>query len=444
MGKVKEVQTKLWGERKGTQLVEKVHKRGEDEAKEGKHDQGEVVEMIHEAANDKEQKGESKDLVGGSLFSPSISSPLAHPVRDIDSIVDKHLGDFSSKIQLLLQEESVHYSFPQSPHSTSNTETTAPPHTFPNTSISPFSQYVSFYHPCPPVQDYVSSLQDSINCMMTEFDESWQSRKPPPDSSHTETDTMLANKISAFVANIRAGNTETGNDGEVSAPCGELTAADVGASVSLTPPLSRGGEVWQPHTNTKQVPDATNNMNPPTSNVTLSVPTSASSSSHKPANTAVLQPSPNNSPQSHWKPQQSHNTLEINKTVPHNNRPTLDNSTTRAVHCTVGVEAGSSLAGAKCEVSLPGFSGVSKPSAEPSHPSECVSSPASGPIRPSTSPAPPTTALSSLINQLQPEVYNSLVEIIKDVKKNSLQFYLHSTEPEDQVYEDVKVTTWAI
>ncbi|XP_032369638.1 uncharacterized protein LOC116687986 isoform X2 [Etheostoma spectabile] len=47
-------------------------------------------------------------------------------------------------------------------------------------------------------------------------------------------------------------------------------------------------------------------------------------------------------------------------------------------------------------------------------------------------------ALSSLISQLQPEVFNSLVEIIKDVKKHSLQFYLHSPEPGDQVHEDVK------
>ncbi|XP_044206100.1 uncharacterized protein LOC122981439 [Thunnus albacares] len=432
---VKEARVELFGERKETQLVEKVCKRGEDEAKEVKQD--EAVDMIHEVASDKEQKGESKELVGGSLFSPSISSPPARPLRNIDNIVDKHLGDFSSEIQLLLQEESVYYSFPQSPHSTSNTEITAPKHTSPNTSISPFSQYVSFYHPCPPVQDYVSSLQDSINSMITEFDDSWQSHKP--NTSRTETDAVLANKVSAFVASIRAGNAKTGSDEEVSAPCGELTAAGVGASVSLIPALERGSEVWWPDRLNKQLSDATNNRNPPTSNVTLSVPTSASSSSHEPANTAVLYPPPNKSPKSHWKPQQRHNSLEFNRTVPHNVRQTPDNSMTRVVHCTSGVETGSSLVGATCEVTLPGFCGVSKSSAEPSHPSERVSSPASGPIpRPGTSPAPPPTALSSLISQLQPEVFNSLEEIIKDVKRNSLQFYLHSTELEDRVYENVK------
>ncbi|KAM7401639.1 hypothetical protein PAMP_016936 [Pampus punctatissimus] len=376
-GKVKE----LLGERRKPQLVEKVCKRGEDE---GKQDEAEKVDMMHTVASEKEQRGESKELVGGSSFSPSVSLPPVRPLRDIDSIVDRHLGDFSSEIQLLLQEESVQYSFPQSPHSTSNTETAAPQHIFANTSISPFSQYVSFYHPCPPVQDYVSSLQDSINCMMTEFDDNWKSHKP-------ETDATLANKVSAFVSSIRAGNAKTGSSDEVSAPCGELTAA----SVNQTPALSRGGEVWRPDTITKQVPDATNNRNPSTFNIALSVPTSATSSSH---NTAVLHSPPNKS---------------------------SDNSTTRSVHCTSGVELGCSLAGAKYKANLQRFGGVS----------EQVSTPASGP---STSPAPPATALSSLISQLQPEVFSSLVEIIKDVKRNSLQFYLHSTEPEDRVYDNIK------
>ncbi|KAG7222876.1 hypothetical protein CRUP_003405, partial [Coryphaenoides rupestris] len=50
-------------------------------------------------------------------------------------------------------------------------------------------------------------------------------------------------------------------------------------------------------------------------------------------------------------------------------------------------------------------------------------------------PVPPPAALSTLISQLQPEVFSSLVEIIKDVKRNSLQFYVHSCEPEDLLYD---------
>uniref|UniRef100_A0A4W6BJL2 TASOR pseudo-PARP domain-containing protein n=1 Tax=Lates calcarifer TaxID=8187 RepID=A0A4W6BJL2_LATCA len=344
------------------ETVQKMQKQREEEATERKQDEEEVVDMICEVADEKEQKGDANELV---------SSPPARPLRDIDRIVDKHLGDFSSEIQLLLQEESIHYSFPQSPHSTSNIETTAPEDTFPHPSISQFSQYVSFYNPCPPVQDYISSLQDSINSMLTEFSNSWPSHSA--DTRRTDdADATLANKVSAFVARIRAANSTTGRDDEVSAPCGELSAADVNASVSQTPVLSRAGEVWQPDAITRPFPDA----NPPTSHVTLSVPTSASGSVYKPTDTAVLRPPLNKSPQSHWKPQ-SH-TLEANRTVDHNVRQTQDNSITKTVHCPTDVEGGTSLTGSNSDLTLPGFSSVSKPSAEPSHSSEPVSSSAIG------------------------------------------------------------------
>lgn len=393
-------------------------KEGKKDAKGLKQNAEEVVDMTHDAASEKEQKGQAKDLVGGSVFPSSVSSPPAFSVRDIDNIVDKHLVDFSSEIQLLLQEQNVPYNFPQSPHSTSNTEATELQHILPYNSISQFSQYVSFYNPCPPVQDYVHSLQNSINGMLTEF-ERWPSHNA--DTSQTNADAALASSVSAFVAGIRAGNATADGDDEVSASS-ELTTADVSASVSQTP------VAWQPDAITKQFPAATNSRNPPTSHVTLSVPTSVSGS-------ACTKP-----PQSHWQPQQSH-TLEIKRTVTQNIRQTQDNSTIRTVHCAAGVETGSSTAGSNCEMTLPGFSVVSKHLADPSQSSEPVSSSASVSVTGTGSgTAPPPEALSSLISQLQPEVFSNLVEIIKDVRRNSLQFYLHKTEPEDQFYEDVRVT----
>ncbi|XP_071351563.1 protein TASOR isoform X2 [Trachinotus anak] len=386
---------------------------GGEQATESKEEEEEEEEVIDEAASGKKQKGAVKELGGGSVFSPSVSSPPARPLRDIDSIVDKHLGDFSSDIQLLLRDESVHYSFPQSPLSASKTESTARQHTLPHTSISQFSQYVSFYNPCPPVQDYVSSLQESIDSMLSAFGESWPSHSA--DASRTDADASLASSVSAFVASIRAANTKTGRDDEVS------------ASVSQTPALSRGGEVWRPDVMTRQFPDAADSRNAPTTHVTLSAPTSASGSAHKPNDTAALHSPSNKQPH-----QQSH-TVEINRTVVHTVRQTQDNSITRTVCCTTDVESGRGLTGPNSDLTLTGFSRVSETPAEPPHPSELVSSSASASI-----PAPPATALSSLISQLQPEVFNSLVEIIKDVKKNSLQFYLHSTEPGDRIYEDVK------
>lgn len=432
-GEVTGLQVEPSEKEKETQSIEKMQWKGGEEAREGKKGE-EVVGITHVVGSDEEPKKETKELVGGSLFPPSVSSPPSRLLRQIDGIVDKHLGDFSSEVQLVLQEENIHYSFPQSPHSTSNTDATAFQHALPHTTISQFSQYVSFYNPCPPVQDYVSSLHEGINSMLTELGDSWPSLKPA--TSQTNTDAALASTVSAFVSSIRAANAKTGrDDNDV---CVELTATDVCASVS--PALSRGGEVWQPQTVARQFPDAANCGNPSSSHDTLSVATSASGFVCKPANTNVLHAPPDMCPQPHWKPQQSH-TSETNRAADCNIRQTQDSSITRTVSCTAGVEGGSILAGTGCEVTLPGFSRVSKPLTEPSHPSEPVSSPASVSVPiPGSAPAPPTTALSSLISQLQPEVFSSLVEIIKDVKRNSVQFYLHSTEPEDRVYEETKVT----
>nr|XP_019952270.1 PREDICTED: protein TASOR isoform X1 [Paralichthys olivaceus] len=415
-------------ERDAVTLIEKVQKQREEKATECKRDGEEVVDVVGEVAGEKKQKGEVKEMVGGSLSSPSVSLPLTRPLRDIDSIVDKHLGNFSSEMQLLLQGESIHYSFPQSPHSTSNTETTAPQHTLPHSLSSQFSEYVSLYNSCPPVNDYVSSLKDGINSMLIKFGDIERSHNA--DTSRTNADNKLASSVSAFVASIRAANTKTGSDDEASAPSGELTAAHPSSSVSQTPALSRGGEVWQPDA-TRQFPDATSRRKSPTSNVTVSTPTSASVSVYKSTDPTHCHPPSDKLSQSHWKPQQSH-TSEINRTGAQNIRLTQDRNF-RITQCATDVEAGSSGTELNSNLTPPGSSGVSLSLLEPPLPTELVSTSAS------VSPfAPPTTALSSLINQLQPEVFSSLVKIIKDVKKKSLQFYLHSTEERDPLLEDIK------
>lgn len=386
---------------------------GEGEVKEVQADVSEEVEIVHilkKRVKEEEEVefmdvevGEVKDLVGGPLFSP----PVSVPPTCLDSVVDKHLGNFSSEVQLLLQKQSIHYSFP---HSTSNTETSAPHHSLPHASMSQFSQYVSFYNPCSPVQDLVDPLMHDFKRM---FEDACPSHKP--GSSRTNVDDALASRVSEFVSSIRASKAPT--SGEDDGIFGELTAADV----STNPALSRGSDPWQQHTIPKHVPDATGNISPMlSSHVSLSVTTAPSDSAYKLANTSVLIPAPNKPPHSHWK-QQSHS-LEINRT--HNIRQTKEDWTE---HCS-GEKGGSSLAGTKYEGSLPGFS--------------CVSEPVSASV-PGPTPTPPASALSSLISQLQPEVFNSLVKIIKEVKRNTLQFYLHSMEPGDQVHQEVKVSSWA-
>ncbi|KAI1890348.1 hypothetical protein AGOR_G00152810 [Albula goreensis] len=59
---------------------------------------------------------------------------------------------------------------------------------------------------------------------------------------------------------------------------------------------------------------------------------------------------------------------------------------------------------------------------------------------PALDPAPGSgpTSISSLISQLKPEVFSSLVEIIKDVQKNAVKFYIHSQEQESNVCQEIK------
>ncbi|XP_031589390.1 protein TASOR isoform X3 [Oreochromis aureus] len=412
MVKVKEEAVEALVKEKECQAGEKVQKR-EIKATDDHEQDWEIQEMDC-------KKGNVKELVGGSASSASACT-------DINSIVDRHLGDFSSEIQLLLQEESTHYNLPQYPHSTLITETPTPQHTMSYASVSQFSQYVSFYNPCPSVQDYVDSLKDGIDSMITEFDDGWRERKPEP--SGTNPDATLANRVSAFVASVRAANT-IGRDDEGSASCDERTAADSGTKVSQSLALSRGNEAW--------LPDSTNYRNPTSSHVSLSIPTPSSGLIYEPANTSVLCPPPSTSPHSQWTPQQNE-TVEISRTITQDVSQTQENSTTRTVLCTAAADSGGVLPAKNIVVTLPGLGGTSDSLGEASHPSKPASSQSSVPVpKPSVGTAPPATDLSSLISQLQPDVFNSLVEIIKEVKKNSLQFYIHCTEPGDEVTKDIK------
>lgn len=348
-----------------------------------------LVDTKEKPDSDEKQRGGAKELAGDSPGPVSVSSPPSVPLRHIDTIVNKHLDTLSSDLQLILQEENIHYSLPQSPHSTSNADATADQHARSHAPISQFSQYVSHCHPSPAVQDYVSSLQDSIDCMLTELDDTWA--KP---------DAALATKVSAFLSSIRAT--------EAKSSTGQVPAADVGASSSQS---------------ASRFSDAAHSSNPPASHVTLSVTTSASRSVNKPTNSAVPRRPPDTSPHSHWTPRQSHASE-----VAHNIRQSQDMSITRTVYCTAAGE--SSLTGTNCEVAkAPAGTGL------PAEPGSSLA-PVSGP-GPCVDPPPPTAGLSSIINQLQPEMFSNLVEIIKDIKRNSVQFYLHGTEPGDN--KDIKV-----
>lgn len=332
---------------------------------------------------EKEPKTTPDNALRGPSSSPSC--PLGH----IDGIVEKNLGDFSAEMQLVLQRESICYSYSESAPAT--TESTAVAYSLPHQPISQFSQYVSFYNPCPPVQDYVGSLQDNIESMLTELVDDWPSQKPA--SSPGNMDAALANKVSAFVSSIRASKEDLSD--------GELVAAD--ADVCHNPEPSTGGGGWRRLHDTLTVPCAA---------------FSASSSLHVPTNAAGQQP-PCITPPAHLTQQSSPTSWS--------SREPSERTIYQPLRCTNALQGETN-----CEVN---FSCISNPMTEPSPPPEATSN---WPPTPQLS-SPPATALSSLISQLQPEVFHNLMDIIKDVRRNSVQFYLHSSEPEDQVYEDIKV-----
>lgn len=284
-----------------------------------------VGQEEHQTSASSDEEQVAKKRPGGSLFSTPSTSTSTSSSHHIDAIVDKHQGNLSTEIQLILQRESVHLSLPQSPHSTSRGDAQcAPPP--PRKLVSHFSQYVSFYNPRPPVHEYVSSLQDGIDSLLTELHDGWLSRAPPSDSSDpSDTDNALASKVDAFVSSIREGK-----EGEAS-------------------PSAHAPEPWKPRPpdDSSPVPPRSAQSAPP------SLPASAREQS------AELDP-----------------------------RDRLNDGT---------------------------------------------------PHRPGSS-SPPAAALSSLISQIQPEVFSKLVEIVQDVKRNSVQFYIHATELGDSVYEEIKVT----
>lgn len=255
-----------------------------------------------------------------SLFSASSSSSSSSSSHYIDAIVDKHQGNLSTEIQLILQRESIHLSLPQTPHSTSrgDGQCTLPPCKL----VSQFSQYVSFYNPRPPVHEYVGSLQDGIDSLLKELHDCWLSQARPPDSSdpsgRSSTDKGLASNVDAFVSSIRE--------------CSDVEA-----------------------------------------------PRSSSTQSAGP-----LRPHP-----------------------PDNDSPA------RPPHAV--------------------------PSAPPSQPAQSTETDSSDRLNAGNASSPPTTTLCSLISQIQPELLSNLSEIVQNVEKNSVQFYVHATEPEDSVYEEIKV-----
>ncbi|RVE72547.1 hypothetical protein OJAV_G00039820 [Oryzias javanicus] len=296
---------------------------------------------------------QEEEALGGSREAelPDSAEALRPSSSSVDTTVDRHLGDFSTGIQLLLHREGVDYSSHQA--SALHSE---PPTSFRTLAYAPiprFSHYVTLYNPSPPVQDDVVSLQSSFNGVMAALEGVHASQKP--DASHT--DASLANTVRDFVASVRAANAPTGRD-DASA-----------GSVRHHAGLPAGGELWQSESADWSAPDlcSGSGLVSESANIVETGRTTVSIA------------------------------LEVEKDVPTGPGP-----------------------------------------APSEHPCKPASSDSLAAEPETLETAPSSNDLNSVIHQLQPDVLNNLLEIMKDIKKNSPQFYIHCPDPGDRVGEEVK------
>ncbi|KAM9757993.1 LOW QUALITY PROTEIN: protein TASOR [Menidia menidia] len=107
--------TQTLKEADGQAVLDRRLKEGREAERRQAEGEDERDDLVIVLSSDSDQKEEENEPEEGVPPAPPPAGSAPCPRRDIDSIVDKHLGDFSCELQRLLQEESVLYSRPQPP-----------------------------------------------------------------------------------------------------------------------------------------------------------------------------------------------------------------------------------------------------------------------------------------------------------------------------------------
>ncbi|XP_030231723.1 protein TASOR isoform X1 [Gadus morhua] len=378
-----------------------------------------LEEEVKEEEEEEEVRMESSKHEREEPRAPAVASPSPAPLllEDVDGIVMENLGVFSLGIQHLLQEvnitcsarphtlrthprhrtvstehkpstartHSVEHSpstaFARSVERTPSTEPTPP--AAPSRRLAGFSQYVSLFSTSTPIQEFVCSLRNDMSSLLQDTQATGTdslANSSLAEDSRTETNVTLASSISDFLAGMRA----SANDGS-------------GSICSSSEPL--GHNVMS---SGKEVESGRSGSG-------FSTPLLQPLTEHPPPCEAPPQPLLGPT-QPSWCPQQP---------------PGLLGNSSSTI--------GSSLVDADGEGSLSVLR--DRPCPDPVPEPDPIPDPDSGL---GLCQAPPPGAISSLISQLQPEVFSNLVEIIKDVKRNSVQFYVHNSEPEDLLYDQIR------
>ncbi|KAJ7998908.1 hypothetical protein DPEC_G00209850, partial [Dallia pectoralis] len=347
-------------------------------------------------------------------------SPVHIPMPSgMDCILDQQFSNFSTELQILLLRESVHYSSPNLPSQN-------PPQTPP---LQPFSQYVSYYNSSPPMQAYVSSLRDRMGTVI-DTQEQWipgmVAQNPPPglaDLHHAPNAPYNWNcPVEPEFQSNRCHHSPhlygPGPDYSYGSPAAsQFTFSSCSGSVVMSSSFSPG--TTGPHASSLyHNPDQAGGSH-------------RMSSGLLPAQSWTTDTNPESSGggQSEWcEPSTELNVDQCSASILNADVAARGSRGTYSPHIGPVLESnrsqmiGDSLDSVTIPEALspvtPMIDSLSEPIGE--------SVPGSGQT--------PHEDISSLISQLKPELFTNLVEIIKDVRKNSVQFYIHTQDSEFSHY----------
>nr|XP_029526223.1 uncharacterized protein LOC115135559 isoform X1 [Oncorhynchus nerka] len=391
--------------------------------------------------------------------------PVQRPVLSrVNCVLDQQFSDFSTEMQILLLRESVHYSSPLIP---SQSPPGHPP-------ILPFSEYVSFYNSSPPMQDYVSSLRDRMGTVI-DTQEQWIPSMVATDSplvfsnnnhhhaSHVHRTTYnwypssrgpVSHSVPSPHPPSLSASGRASSDSYSSLPVSHSVPNCHSPASSSGPSLNLASSNTYSSLAVYQFPSAVSQFNSNNNNHVII----RSSSFPGPGTASPFTPPLYNNPaQTELPLSQLHSSLAplpIQPLALGNQWITTAQTTTENPDSDCREQLGTCKPSAmstttkNTDLDARGLRGkckaqtsatfqskdnviiVDPPVSEatmvdPHHLTQMIesSSGVGGPF-PSSGPDPPAP-ISSLISQLKPELFSNLVKIIKDVQKNSVQFYIH-------------------
>ncbi|XP_071020796.1 protein TASOR-like isoform X2 [Oncorhynchus clarkii lewisi] len=328
---------------------------------------------------------------GTSLERDSKMERPARPSSTLDTIISQGLHCLSNSIQGLMETQRIYYNSQLSPRLPQRLAWQ------PNSS---FSDFVAPYVVSVPVQGHVNTLCERMGRLVP------QPRHTDSVKAHGARSTLCAPPTT------------------VPPPPHALTPAPPMPSlpppphhIRLTPNPPIITLPSPPHSLTSISPlPPIPHLPPPTALVHLPDPVPITSPTPKHVPKTKAQPPQDKSASS----SQSRHKLGTVK-QPHKNPSAAQKSSTKRKF-----EPSSS----ECEIYSPSQATMGSPECTPTRPKQA----------PLTAPSPltPASAAGLLIGQLKPEVFSSLVEIFKDVQKNTVKFYIHSGDDESDICAEIK------